>query len=98
LNDKGDFYVRVDLYTKTVLTMATLLLALIAFRNLVIPPNARAAATLDGVQFAAANNPAGLWAIDTRTGKIWLYVMNGYGSDVRYMGALRELGKSLEGR
>jgi len=89
---------RVDLYTKTVLTIATLVLALIALRDLVMPLNARAAVTLDGVQFAAANNPAGLWAIDTRTGKIWLYVMNGYGSDVRYMGTLSELGKSLEGR
>jgi len=87
-----------DLYTKAVLTIATLLLGLIACKDLVMPPNTRAAGALDGVQFMPSTSPAGFWAIDTRNGDVWVYVMSQLGDDVRYMGKLRQLGKGLEGR
>jgi hypothetical protein len=91
---------RVDLYTKTVLTIATLLLALIAWRDLAMPPNTRAAGALDGVQFMSHNGPAssGFWAIDTRSGDVWLYVRTQLSGEVKYMGKLRQLGKALEDR
>ncbi len=63
---------RIDLYTKIILTLIVLLLALIALKPIFQPQLAIAQGSLDGVQFCAIEG--GLYAADTRTGDIWVYV------------------------
>ena len=63
---------RIDLYTKTILTLIVLLLAMIALKPIFQPQPAIAQGSLDGVQFCAIEG--GLYAADMRTGDIWVYV------------------------
>jgi hypothetical protein len=60
---------RIDLYTKVVLTIVALLLAVIAFRPILQPPTVAAQGNFNGVQFGAP----GLNFFDTRTGDYWSY-------------------------
>ena len=62
---------RIDLYTKVVLTVIMLLLGVIAIRPLVHPDTtASAQGPFAGVQFASYG---GYTFFDSRTGDIWLY-------------------------
>jgi len=65
---------RIDLYTKIVLTLIVLMLAVIALKPIFQPQPAIAQGSLNGVQFSATAN--GFYALDTRTGDIWIYVTN----------------------
>jgi hypothetical protein len=63
---------RIDLYTKTILTLIVLLLAVIALKPIFQPQPALGQGSLNGVQFCAIEG--GLYAADMRTGDIWVYV------------------------
>lgn len=73
---------RIDLYTKTVLTLIALLLAVVAITPLV-RPNAVAAQPGQnplmmqptGLQFTATRG-GGIWFLDPRNGDVWLYDPN----------------------
>jgi hypothetical protein len=72
---------RTDTYTKAVLTVIALLLALIACDKYVNPESkARAEGPFAGLQFSAS----GAWInlFDTRTGEIWEY--NGHDLGIKY--------------
>ena len=63
---------RIDRYTKGVLTVIAVLLGVIALRPYVSPEAvAHAQTTFAGVEFSAG--PGGLDFFDTRTGEIWGY-------------------------
>jgi len=62
---------RIDLYTKVVLTLILLVLAVIALRPVIQPQAVVAQGNLTGVQFTY--NGGGFLAIDTRTGDVWDY-------------------------
>jgi hypothetical protein len=86
---------RIDLFTKVVLTVIALLLAVIALRPIVQPQAVMAQGSLNGVQFSGAGGD--LYAIDTRTGDIWVYdTENGNleGSLTKHL-KITQLGKPL---
>jgi len=58
---------RIDIYTKVILTIIALLLAVIALTPLVQPQPAMAQGSFSGVQFDMGS------FFDTRTGDIWAY-------------------------
>jgi hypothetical protein len=61
-----------DLYTKSVLTVIALMLAVVACNQYVSPrATVEAQGTLAGVQIAGAQ--FGFWALDTRSGDLWYY-------------------------
>jgi hypothetical protein len=71
---------RIDRYTKAVLTVIALLLTVIALRPYVSPDAvAQAQGTFTGVEFSAG--PGGLNFFDTRSGEIWGYSSAGPFSD-----------------
>ena len=66
---------RIDLYTKTILTLIALLLAVMSLRPLLMPTWAHAQSNLNGVQFSGA--ASGFWLFDGKTGDAWLYSPEG---------------------
>ena len=82
---------RIDLYTKTILTVIALALTLIACKSLVQPSDVAAQGSLAGAQFIAVGR--GFWAIDTRGGDIWEYPYTG--GDPTHIGKISQLGKPL---
>lgn len=67
---------RIDWYTKGVLTVIAVLLAVIAFRQYVSPDAVvQAQGAFAGVPFTNQNWPT---FFDSRTGDVWMY--HGYGS------------------
>jgi hypothetical protein len=81
---------RIDLYTKTVLTVIALLLAVIALKPVLQPQAVMAQGNLSGVQFAP-DMSGGSWFFDTHTGDIWHYS----GSEVDRHRKVTQLGKNL---
>ena len=70
---------RIDLYTKTILTLIMLLLAVIAIHPLVHPTTAEAQGAFTGVQIATALDS--VLFFDTRTGDLWTYSSNKWEHD-----------------
>lgn len=67
---------RIDLYTKTILTLIALLLAVIAVQPLVHPTRTvQAQGSFNGVQFTGG--PGGFWIFDSRSGDVWAYGTHG---------------------
>ena len=62
---------RIDLYTKTILTFIGLLLAVIALKPIIQPTPALAQANMSGVQFSAAGGT--LYFFDPKSGDVWMY-------------------------
>jgi hypothetical protein len=63
---------RIDLYTKTILTLIAALLAVVALRPLFQPAQTvQAQASLANVQFSG--RVAGFWLFDPHTGDAWSY-------------------------
>ena len=62
---------RIDLYTKTILTLIAVILTLIACKSVVQPPGVAADGPLAGVQFSGSIG--GFWAFDTKTGDVWAW-------------------------
>jgi hypothetical protein len=83
---------RTDLYTKTILTIIALLLAVIVLKPFVTPSIANAQTSLNGIQVSFGGT--GLWFFDTKTGDIWVYSMQDL-SDVTHVGKIVELGKPI---
>jgi hypothetical protein len=72
----GRISMRIDLYTKGVLTVIAVLLAVIAFRPYVSPDAVvQAQGSFAGVQFSGAPNN-GFAFFDPKTGEIWEYFPN----------------------
>ena len=64
---------RIDLYTKSVLTVIAVLLAVIAFKQYVSPDAvAHAQGSFAGLQFTAGDGGS-INFFDSRTGEIWKY-------------------------
>jgi len=62
-----------DLYTKAVLTVIALMLAVIACKTVITPETtASAQGRLAGVQVSGAAQ-FGVWAFDTGSGELWFY-------------------------
>jgi hypothetical protein len=80
---------RIDLFTKTVLTIIALLLAVVASRQYIDPASVSAQSSLTGVQMAVT--PVGYTFFDSRTGELWEY--NGPNLRSRYR--LTKLGQAL---
>jgi hypothetical protein len=85
---------RIDVYTKTILTLIALLLGAVAFRPIVQPTPALAQANLSAFQITGGGGD--LWAIEKNTGKVWIYSADLSGAHVRYLGRLVEVGKPLQ--
>jgi hypothetical protein len=83
---------RIDLYTKTILTLIALLLAVIALKPIVQPQPTIAQGNLSSIQFSGAR--IGFWAFDTRTGDVWIYNTQTGGCDGHFK--ITQLGKALE--
>jgi hypothetical protein len=63
---------RIDLYTKAVLTIIAIMLSVIASNQLISPRVASAQGSFAGVQFTG---PGGSF-FDSRTGEIWVYALD----------------------
>jgi hypothetical protein len=83
---------RIDLYTKIILTVIALLLAVIALTPFVQPQPAMAQGSFNGVQMMSGE-PNHLLFFNIRTGDIWRYNLIGEFLNHR---KLVELGKDLE--
>jgi hypothetical protein len=83
---------RIDRYTKTLLTLIVLLLAVIAFKPLVQPSPALAQGNLNGVQFSGIPG-GGFFLFDSRTGDVWSYDINS--GQLHGHSKIAQLGKPL---
>ena len=81
---------RIDRYTKAVLTVIALMLVVLVCRSLIQPNVVAAQGSLSGVQFIAMG--PGVWAIDTRSGDVWQYPYRG-GDAPLHIGKITQLGK-----
>jgi hypothetical protein len=82
---------RIDLYTKAVLTIIAVMLAVIAANQLASPRVASAQGPFTGVQFDAKANSF----FDSRTGEVWYYdSVNGTGK-LAFKERLTKLGQPL---
>jgi hypothetical protein len=86
---------RIDIYTRIILTVIALFLAVIALRPFVQPAavRAQASAPLAGVQFIPES--ASFDAFNTANGDVWLYSWTGSRYDARYMGRIVQLGEPI---
>ena len=78
---------RIDLYTKAVLTIIAIMVTVIASNELTSPRVANAQGPFIGIQWAA-----GRGFFDSRTGEIWNYGQEG---KLKLDGRLAKLGQSL---
>jgi hypothetical protein len=83
---------RIDLYTKTILTLIALTLAFIACKPLTQPAVVSAQSPLAGVQFTSFPN-GGFLAFDTKSGDIWVYPTTANGQSLAHLKLT--LGKDL---
>jgi hypothetical protein len=60
---------RIDLYTKTILTVIALLLAAMVLKPMFNPKPVMAQGSFSGIQFNAVGGE--LYSVDTRTGDVW---------------------------
>jgi hypothetical protein len=79
---------RIDLYTKTILTLIALLLAVIVLKPIFQPETAIAAGDFGSIQFSY--NGGNHAFFDTRSGDVWEYGDNGH---FRQHYKVHELGK-----
>jgi hypothetical protein len=84
---------RIDLFTRVILTIIALLLAVIALRPILQPQAVMAQGSFSGVQFSS--DGALLTAVDTRTGEIWVYDLREARGTVYTHLKIAQLGKPL---
>lgn len=82
----------IDLYTKTILTLIALLLAVMALKPFVQPTGVKAQSSLNGIEFSFGGT--GLWFFDTKSGDIWGYSAQNP-NEVEKVGKMTQLGKPL---
>jgi len=95
---------RIDVYTKVVLTIIAVMLTVIACKPLVSPKStARAEGPLAGVQFVPVGVYGDFFAFDTRTGNYW-YLTHGWRDSKwlsppkwDYYGKIGDLGQPIVG-
>ena len=82
---------RIDLYTKVVLTVIAVALMTIAFNSLIHPSGVAADGPLAGVQASVAAM-GGIFVFDTKTGQMWIY------GDTKpeYAGKITKVGEPLD--
>jgi hypothetical protein len=83
---------RIDRYTKTILTIIALLLAVVVSQSLLRPAAVSAQGVLAGVQFISRS--AGFLAIDTKGGDVWLYDIDTKRTE--HLGKITQLGKPIQ--
>jgi hypothetical protein len=76
LRKLGGIRMRIDLYTKTILTIIALLLAVIALKPLFQPQPAMAEGKYAGIQFSYSGNNHAFF--DARSGDVWEYGEDGH--------------------
>ena len=84
---------RIDLYTKVVLTVIAVALTTIACNPLIHPSGVAADGPLAGVQTSFAAG-LGIFVFDTKTGQMW-----NYGNGIRkpeYFGKITKVGEPLD--
>ena len=86
---------RIDLYTKAVLTVIAVFLAVIALKLIVQPQPVAAEGAFSGVQINFDEN-GGMEFFDTRTGDIWRYGSYGSSQPVWNHLKLTQLGGPLQ--
>jgi uncharacterized membrane protein len=84
---------RIDTYTKTVLTLIASLLGAIALRPGLQPITASAQSALGGVQFTATSSSFN--AFDAKSGDVWLYSYEGGAYSAKYLGRITQLGQPM---
>jgi hypothetical protein len=87
---------RVDGYTKVVLTVIAMMLVFMACKPALQPSGVAAEGPLAGVQFFGFGTA--IWGIDTRTGDVWAYAFNvdtGAAKAPEYAGKITQLGKPM---
>ena len=84
---------RIDTYTKTILTVIALFLGVIALRPMLQPMPASAQSSLDGVQFTPASSSFN--AFDAKSGDVWLYSYEGGAYSAKHLGRITELGQPM---
>ncbi len=67
---------RIDLYTKTILTVIALLLAMSVLKPILQPPAALADGPYSNIQFSYSGGSHAFF--DTRSGDVWEYGDNGH--------------------
>ena len=88
---KEKCHMQIDRYTKLVLTIIALALAMIACRSVTQPSGVAAEGPLAGVQFSGVLG--GFMAFDTRSGDVWGYDITNH--KWFYTGKITQLGKPL---
>jgi hypothetical protein len=83
--------VRIDLYTKTIITLIALLLAVIAFKPIFQPQAAMAEGSYAGIQFSYSGGNHAFF--NANTGDVWEYGDHG---DFRNHYKVHELGKNQD--
>jgi hypothetical protein len=81
---------RIDLYTKTILTLVVLLLAVIAFKPIFQPLPVAAQSSLSGVQISGGFGA--IVVFDSKSGEVWVYPQSGV---PQFQGKLVQVGKPL---
>jgi hypothetical protein len=81
---------RIDLYTKVVLTVIAVMLTFMACKSAVQPIGVAAEGALAAVQFTGG--VGGFWAVDTRGGDVWVYEDHGNNLTPKYYGKITKLG------
>lgn len=84
---------RIDTYTKTVLTAIAVLLAAAVLRPILQPSPASAQTPLSGVQFMPASSSFN--AFDAKSGDVWLYSYDGGAYSAKRLGRIGQLGQPL---
>ena len=84
---------RIDLYTKTILTLIALLLSVVVLKPVFQPQTAKAAGAFAGVQFSYSGGNHAFFNVNT--GDVWEYGDHG---DFRNHYKVREFGKDHDRR
>ncbi len=83
---------RIDLYTKLLLTVIALALVTIACDPLTHPTPTAGQGPLAGVQVSVLTLGAGIFAFDQKTGEMWLY---GDDNRAKFLGRFTRLGDPI---
>ena len=84
---------RNDLYTKIILTVIAVCLAVVGWNSCARPQIVAADGPLSGVQFFGVGS--GLLAVDTRTGDVWVYPLAENTRSVERVGKIVKLGQPM---
>ena len=87
---------KIDLYTRIVMTLICLFLGMIALKPLLVPDPGYAAYDDKFGSMEFAVNMRGAYFFDTRTGEIWNYIGEGGNIVVQKLGTVAKMGEPLQ--